>query len=49
MEWWSNGVLHLNPILQYSRTPILHLLPRQPTARSVSFQLANFRSSACVA
>ena len=21
MEWWSNGMMHLNPILPYSITP----------------------------
>src|SRR5205809_3449338 len=23
LEWWSNGVMHLNPTLQYSNTPAL--------------------------
>jgi hypothetical protein len=26
MEWWSNGVMYLNPILQYSFTPTLHVM-----------------------
>ena len=26
MEWWSNGVMYLNPMLQYSFTPTLHFM-----------------------
>jgi hypothetical protein len=26
MEWWCNGVMYLNPMLQYSFTPTLHFM-----------------------
>ena len=29
LEWWSNGVMHSDPILPYSNNPILHSLRRR--------------------